>query len=370
MIKVMDFSQAQREGFILAFIDLYTELGDERDDDELRQAGEALLKGCAEHFRQALTRASNIHAVIEAGSRNDFVLRAHHLSSATEYEDFERIGRSLYKDYPRIINFLDWWLSPVRAMMIIKSKRVMEQELWTSLPDTTNGAEGGHWSIYCTVGTNHSLLSGLEALDAVSQTLERQAKSVECEVLAITGLEICTYYFNTAGQRTRYGALMPRERVYRQSGRTKLGRDPTNNPKVNNDGRAPDTRSQLLGKKTKEEHEKAAATSATKQFGFVLFPWDKNSCWVDVGLTLLDVALSRNWDDFQSILESFQEDDVIGEVLIIITRIRNMRNDAPHKLSELLSFERDAVRNILVRERIINHLGSFGRVFVSFVSRM
>jgi hypothetical protein len=89
MIKVMDFSQAQQEGFILAFIDLYTELGDEHDDDELCQAGEVLLKGCVDHFCQALTHASNIHVLIEAGSHDDFVWQAHCLSSATEYEDFE-----------------------------------------------------------------------------------------------------------------------------------------------------------------------------------------------------------------------------------------------------------------------------------------
>ncbi|KAF8956009.1 hypothetical protein BDZ97DRAFT_1764147 [Flammula alnicola] len=54
---VMDFSEAEREGWILAFIDLWILRRDNhRTEDELRKAAECLLRGCQEHFRAGVTR--------------------------------------------------------------------------------------------------------------------------------------------------------------------------------------------------------------------------------------------------------------------------------------------------------------------------
>jgi len=60
----MDFNEAQREGFIEAFTDLFSYNGDPRDRKELRDAGEKLIRGCAEYFRRSITRCSRISGVI------------------------------------------------------------------------------------------------------------------------------------------------------------------------------------------------------------------------------------------------------------------------------------------------------------------
>jgi len=60
----MDFSEAQREDFIEAFTDLFLHNGDPRDREELRDAGEKLIRECAEHFRRSITRCSQISGVI------------------------------------------------------------------------------------------------------------------------------------------------------------------------------------------------------------------------------------------------------------------------------------------------------------------
>jgi hypothetical protein len=170
----MDFSQAQREGFILAYIDLYTSRpGESRDELVLRDSAESLLKGCAEHFRQAVSRVSVKHAVVDPTRHDDFMRRAIRLSKVSSYDEYERVARALINEFPRITMFLAWWLRPLRAKMIMKSQRVMEEELWHSLPDTTNAQEAAHWAMYRAAGTDHSLLSGLEALHAVAVSYEK-----------------------------------------------------------------------------------------------------------------------------------------------------------------------------------------------------
>ena len=54
----MDFSEAQREGFIEAFTDLFLHNRDPRDRKELRNVEEKLIQGYAEHFRRSITRCS------------------------------------------------------------------------------------------------------------------------------------------------------------------------------------------------------------------------------------------------------------------------------------------------------------------------
>ena len=46
----MDFSEAERLGFTVAFIEFWTLQGDHWHHEELSVAGESLLQGCEEHF--------------------------------------------------------------------------------------------------------------------------------------------------------------------------------------------------------------------------------------------------------------------------------------------------------------------------------
>ncbi|KAF9006826.1 hypothetical protein BDZ89DRAFT_893388, partial [Hymenopellis radicata] len=62
---VMDFSDAERRGFILALVRfLKRRWKDQRSDAELTKLAEGLLKGCEQHFKNACTRIKKISSVI------------------------------------------------------------------------------------------------------------------------------------------------------------------------------------------------------------------------------------------------------------------------------------------------------------------
>ncbi|KAF8189274.1 hypothetical protein K438DRAFT_1593489, partial [Mycena galopus ATCC 62051] len=64
--NVVDFSGAQRNGFILAFVDFWLEHAPgERGVDQLLATAPTLLKGCAQHFRNQITRVKKISGVVD-----------------------------------------------------------------------------------------------------------------------------------------------------------------------------------------------------------------------------------------------------------------------------------------------------------------
>lgn len=73
----MDFSQAERAGFIKAFIHFWTTRPkNNRLPPELEQAGEKLLKGCLEHFRTGVNRLCRMSGVIPPDRVEEFRGRA------------------------------------------------------------------------------------------------------------------------------------------------------------------------------------------------------------------------------------------------------------------------------------------------------
>lgn len=56
--------------------------------------------------------------------------------------------------------------------MLFQPHHEMNQELWDSIPDTTNAEESIHWKLYCAVGKNMGLLEGLEGLFKFAQYLQ------------------------------------------------------------------------------------------------------------------------------------------------------------------------------------------------------
>jgi hypothetical protein len=65
LIQIMDFSDAEYNGFIDAFISFWIQrLDDNRNEDDLRKNAQHILRGCKEHFRSGVTRLSRINGVI------------------------------------------------------------------------------------------------------------------------------------------------------------------------------------------------------------------------------------------------------------------------------------------------------------------
>ncbi|PBK65063.1 hypothetical protein ARMSODRAFT_892158, partial [Armillaria solidipes] len=64
LAQVVDFSEAERSGYILAFAKFRHKQGDSRTQDQLLADGAKLLKGCEQHFRNAVTHIKRIGSII------------------------------------------------------------------------------------------------------------------------------------------------------------------------------------------------------------------------------------------------------------------------------------------------------------------
>ncbi|KAJ7369161.1 hypothetical protein DFH08DRAFT_676465, partial [Mycena albidolilacea] len=63
--NVVDFSDAQRNGFVEAFVDFWVEFAPRRrNENELKEAAAALLKGCRQHFSNQITRVAKISRIV------------------------------------------------------------------------------------------------------------------------------------------------------------------------------------------------------------------------------------------------------------------------------------------------------------------
>ncbi|KAJ7239613.1 hypothetical protein B0H12DRAFT_970817, partial [Mycena haematopus] len=72
-ICVVDFSDAQRNGFIQAFVDFWLEFEpDGRKERELNQAAAGLLKGCRQHFDNQITRVARISRIVGPERKSQF----------------------------------------------------------------------------------------------------------------------------------------------------------------------------------------------------------------------------------------------------------------------------------------------------------
>lgn len=168
--QMMDFSDAERSGFIQAFIEFWSITpGNQRSEEELRVAGHRLLKGCQEHFRAGITRVSRISAAVPPEMAPFFVARARALLNAPNSEEFVSRAQLIISEYPKLKAWMDWWTRPEHAAMLFESERTMDVKLWESMPATNNAEEAMHWKLYSCCGRNHELLDGLMGLYAVAE---------------------------------------------------------------------------------------------------------------------------------------------------------------------------------------------------------
>jgi hypothetical protein len=179
----MDFSEAERGGFIGAFITFWTMRPDNsRTCQELQVAAEHLLKGCREHFRAGVTHVSRISGAVGDGMREEFAKRALALLDAPNSPEFIAHATLLVRDFPRLTSWMEWWMRPAHASMLFESQRKMDIDLWNSLPQDNNAEESMHWKLYSACGRDHNFLEGMYSLHAVAVYYERRhtAESSVC----------------------------------------------------------------------------------------------------------------------------------------------------------------------------------------------
>jgi hypothetical protein len=169
-MQVVDFNGAQRNGFIFGFVDFWLAYAPgERTIEELVAIAETLLKGCGQHFQNQITRVKKISGVVEPSKRDIFENYARKLLLPATMEDFLHHANEFIKAFPRAETWLRWWMLPQHAIMIFPSFRLMDPDLWKSIPETTNPEEAMHWKVYSAIGRSLPLFEGLRGLYKFAQ---------------------------------------------------------------------------------------------------------------------------------------------------------------------------------------------------------
>lgn len=179
----MDFSVAQREGFIQAFVEYWrTTKPGSRTIMQLEEDARKLVKGCEYHFHQSVERISKIIPTTDSHPRREFVQRMKALANEDSVTIFKEELEAIRRTWTGADGWFDWWLRPNTAKMIFASLRTMDQDLSEALPNTTNAEESMHWRLYRAVGSKNTFLSGIEGLVAVANLMERQNDAIKGQI--------------------------------------------------------------------------------------------------------------------------------------------------------------------------------------------
>ncbi|KAI0683221.1 hypothetical protein BC835DRAFT_1296586, partial [Cytidiella melzeri] len=278
---VVDFSEAQRLGFIEAFVDFWSTTSGHTHStrEELRKAAQKLLRGCREHFRANVTRISRIDAVVPHDSATAFKSQTNALLEAPDSKTFLELASALLKSFPKVAPWLSWWLKEEHASMLFTSQRKMSEFIWDLIPETTNAEEAMHWKLYSAVGRNHTLLEGLQALSKVADYYQRLVSNV------------------LVGNPIRYGRPEPWKATKKTIGRTKPSREPGRQKLFKNDGRPPDTLRELVQQRKKIQKTRAYTQSGTPN----VQPMHKHIKKIKIVVKKPGLpVIMRDFDDFAS----------------------------------------------------------------------
>ncbi|KAJ7203108.1 hypothetical protein GGX14DRAFT_570367 [Mycena pura] len=266
LVNILDFSNAQRNGFIEAFVsymcsripawNTLSARSQALERASLKERAMALLVGCGIHWKRSTHKIKQV-----IGSK--FLYRFEALisileSSTPTSEDFLQAVGAIFVEFPE----------------------KMPASLRAKLPGSTNGGESAHNMLYQAAGRGHDIWEGVKSLYRVQRETEMLYQAV------------------TAGHvEARFQGSKPQSSSRLRS--------------YENDGRAPDTRSRLAAvqlleaqlatqksQMTEDERFISANSQAPKKStkppsGALRLPgsnllqsysWDANSCFIDAPL--------------------------------------------------------------------------------------
>ncbi|KAJ6468036.1 hypothetical protein C8R47DRAFT_1056060, partial [Mycena vitilis] len=343
--NVVDFSDAQRNGFIEAVVDFWLEFSPEgRNEPELRQVASALLKGCRQHFENQITRVARISRIVSPDREPLFRKLAQALLRQRTMEELLACATRLTVEFPGAKPWVEWWMRPAHASMLFLVASQMTLALWKSLPATTNGAESMNHRVYRMIGRRNALFYGLEGLVRIGETFER------------------SYDAARTGHKVFYG----RDPQYWKSTKfryswTKHSRHESRR-KLSMDGRAPDTIARLT-KKKKKTGRKPKAPLPEMKFQRS-FRWRNNSCWLDSSLTTLCVAASRDFPQMQAMFAALPPEHLMRQLLQVIGT-HNQQAVLPYEEGgcRLLTDMRKQFRKKLMERKFTKSVGSPDAIF-------
>ncbi|KAJ6534086.1 hypothetical protein B0H19DRAFT_1080586 [Mycena capillaripes] len=153
LANVVDFSQAERNGFILAFIDFWQRREpDGRTVAELREIAPTLLKGCEQHFRKQITRVKKISGVVDPSQTDVFENYAKRLLKCNSVEEFTSNANEFIGTFPKAETWIRWWMLPEHALVAFAEYYRLQFEAQRHGIRTQYGADREPWK---TTGNLH-----------------------------------------------------------------------------------------------------------------------------------------------------------------------------------------------------------------------
>ncbi|TFK97051.1 hypothetical protein BDV98DRAFT_495512, partial [Pterulicium gracile] len=146
---VIDFSSAERNRFLQAYIDLHLQSKNKTcSHNELQSAATCCLKGCQEHFWAAVVRFAQKHANINPDDAKAFKRTIFVLLALDRVQDLRKAVSVIYGCFPGCRTWLDWWLNNAQAHMLFKAVTDMPPGTWDIAPHTTNVQESHHQYLF------------------------------------------------------------------------------------------------------------------------------------------------------------------------------------------------------------------------------
>ncbi|KAF9552882.1 hypothetical protein CPC08DRAFT_767975 [Agrocybe pediades] len=329
---VMDFSEAERVGFVRAFTAFWESYYSKVAASIIEQLSRALAVLLLLFHPRALTRILNHERLNSWTSRTRKTFREH--------------AALLVRDYPHIASWMEWWTRPVHAAMLFESERKMDIEIWNSIPRTTNAEESMHWKLYSACGRDHAFLEGMHSLYAVAVYYERMHEGAR-------------------RAKIRYGKAEAWKDNVAALGRTKRSReDPSTSKKrqSKSDGRPPDTIKELL---LKPSAKKSKALQKPQYTLPPSYPWSNNSCWLDTSLQVLFMAVSHLPSDYTMLNTHWTKDSPLRSLFEGLLRRLEDESESTSTSKKLRS-DHDLLRKKLKDMKIIKTQSSFESLFVWF----
>ena len=111
---VVDFSEAQRNGFATAYANFFISRLPAREQcqgsfDHLQKRALGLLKGCAFHFEQSVERVRS-NSSFAVGDKSLFSKLIRELRETIDIDAFLEVADKILKKFPKCRHWLKWWL--------------------------------------------------------------------------------------------------------------------------------------------------------------------------------------------------------------------------------------------------------------------
>lgn len=148
---IMDFSSAQRKGFLEAYERAYFKTSQPLPD------GRRFLKGCYMHWMQSVQRLVSNYAVIPREQSKQFLQLVYTLRTTDSYPIYMQSILDLAISYPNCKKWLKWWLQPSNASMIFRCGSFQHPALLNHHVRTTNAVESYHGVLYGLIVKEQSL---------------------------------------------------------------------------------------------------------------------------------------------------------------------------------------------------------------------